>query len=189
MTKRPTTLPVFWGGLLLFLAVFGLSVLLQSPILLYIASAIPMFVVPFLPDLKLRQTLKPTADGIDIAMTDCGGDPEAEMLIVAFPPGRVHWNRKLVYVSLDRIRTVPSAVREEYTAAVTVLRHDLTFDSRHNRIGICLPNVLERLHGLPFTAGEVNRLLLRMEDVRDAIIPESMQSYTRKPNRRIDLDM
>jgi hypothetical protein len=164
---------IFYSGLLLFLITFGLSVLFQSAILLYIASAMPMLVVPFLPDLQSSQFLK-TRRNVEIVRLN-EGDPASETLVITFEPERIYWNRKYLYISLDKVESVSQLQSKEHTVAMTVLRHDLKFQHKKNRIGIYLPNLIERLGAMPYTPNEVNRLVLRMDDVRDAIMPETMR--------------
>jgi hypothetical protein len=171
--KNRKNLIIFCSGLLLFLITFGMSVLFQSAILLYIASAMPMLVVPFLPDINSYQVLRSQRHVEIVRLNE--GDPSSETLVITFDPARLYWNKKYVYIPLDKIEPVAELQSREYTVAMTVLRHDLSFQHKKNRIGIYLPNLIERLKSMPYTPNEVNRLILRMDDVRDAIMPETMR--------------
>jgi hypothetical protein len=173
MTNQKKQLIIFFSGLVLFLVVLGLSIVLQSAVLLYIASAIPMLVVPYLPDLRTNQVLK-ARRGVEVVRVG-ENNPDSEMLIVSFKPGDIYWNKRYLYISLNDMVSDSQSDLGPFTLSMTVLRHDLHFQPKKNRIGVYLPNLLERLKDMPISPNEVNRLTLRMEDVRDAIMPEPMR--------------
>src|SRR5690606_5306382 len=118
-------------SLTLFVILFGASVWLQSPILLYIASAIPIFIVPFLPDIPTSQRLQPGKQSVQVLKrTDPAGE-EAEWLVVSFQPGTIQWNRKWLVIPtkgghVDMNSQAPNGGHDsEYTASLTVLKYDL----------------------------------------------------------------
>jgi hypothetical protein len=154
-------------GLLVFAAFFISSILRESPLLLYIASAIPIFIVLFLPDIKTSQRLKPNRNGVEIVkLTGNSGEPE--WLIVTFKPGTVYWNRKSLIIPYDDAPIVQMIESDDYTAALTVLPYDLRTNQRSGRVGVSIPNLMERTAGLPFTVNEVNRLILALADFTEA---------------------
>lgn len=151
-------------ALLVFCAFFISSILLESPLLLYIASAIPIIIVPLLPDIKTKQRLRPQRKGVDIVKLN-GDSGKPEWLIVSFKPGTVLWNRKTLIISYAEARTVQTVPADEYTAALTVLQYDMRIREKSQRIGISLPNLMQRIAAMPFTVHEVNRLVIPLVDV------------------------
>ncbi|TMV50667.1 hypothetical protein FE783_08210 [Paenibacillus mesophilus] len=154
-------------GLIVFAAFFISSILRESPLLLYIASAIPIFIVFTMPDIKTSQRLKPHMKGVEIVkLTGNSGEPE--WLIVTFKPGTVYWNRKTLFIPFEEAPTVQMVNTDDYTAALTVLKYDLKIRQKSGKIGVSIPNLTERTAGMPFTVHEVNRLILSLADFTDA---------------------
>lgn len=155
-------------GLILFLALFGASIWKQSPVLLYVASAIPIFIVPFLPDIRSSQKLHPSKQSVQIVkLADTAGE-EAEWLVVSFNPGTVYWNKKWLVIPTQGMSRVDEIYTDDYTASLTVLKYDLrTKKNRSGHISIYLPNLIERTANLRYTVDEVNRLVIRMDDLDD----------------------
>lgn len=155
-------------GLLLFFVLFGTSVWKQSPILLYIASAIPIFIVPFLPDIRTAQKLQPSKQSVQIVkLTDASGE-DAEWLVVSFNPGTIYWNKKWLVIPTEGMNPVNEIHTDDYTASLTVLKYDLRTRKNHaGKISIYLPNLIQRTNGLSYTVEDVNRLMIRMEDLQE----------------------
>ncbi|MDF2669148.1 MAG: hypothetical protein K0R67_1454, partial [Paenibacillus sp.] len=85
-------------SLVIFAVLFGASVLRESPVLLYIASAIPIFIVPFLPDIPTSQKLHSGKQSTEIIKRSDPSGEEAEWLVVTFQPGTIQWNRRWLIV-------------------------------------------------------------------------------------------
>lgn len=150
-------------GLTAFAAFLGSSIVYESPLLLYIASAIPVFVVPFLPDIRRSQLLRPNRRGVEIVRLLDGGPG---WLVVTFPRGTIDWRCKTLFVPFRNVPTVETVRRDDDTALLTVLRHDLRLHRlRSGRIGIYLPNLSARTANLDFTVHEVNRLMIPLADI------------------------
>lgn len=154
-------------SLIVFALFFISSIVRESPLLLYIASAIPIFVVFFIPDIKTSQRLKPNRNGVEIVKL-IGGSGEPEWLIVTFKPGTIDWNRRQLSIPFRRAPAVESLPVDDYTAVLTVLPHDLRVRPGSGRVGVSLANLSERTVGLPFTVHEVNRLVLTLADFTEA---------------------
>jgi hypothetical protein len=151
-------------GLTAFAAFLGFSIVYESPLLLYIASAIPVFVVPFLPDIRRSQLLRPNRRGVEIVRLIGGGGPG--WLVVTFPRGTIDWRCKTLFVPFRNVPTVETVSRDDDTALLTVLRHDLRLNRlKSGRIGVCLPNLSARTANLDFTVHEVNRLIIPLADI------------------------
>lgn len=167
-------------GLAVFAAFFISSIVWESPLLLYIASAIPIFIVPFLPDLKTSQKLDPGRRGVEIVKL-AGGSGEPEWLVVSFQPGTVYWNRKTLIIPYENAPTVRMVHADDYTAALTVLQYDLRRKRKNGRIGVSLANLSERTAPMPFTIHEVNRLIIPLTDL-DVTYKPASSSAVASPN-------
>lgn len=168
---------ITFTGIFLFLLTFALSIVLESPVILYIASGIPLCIVPFIPDIKSNQVIRPGKDKDHLKMVRLVGSDKSssDLLIISFTPGYIQWNKKFLCFKLEDIPTVSSVSTDEYTAAVTVLKFDLRVEPKKgNRVGIYLPHLIERTTNLPYTINEVNRLTVCMEDIREHFIPNSI---------------
>lgn len=163
-------------GLILFAAFFISSVIWESPLLLYIASAIPIFIVPFLPDLKTRQKLKIGQRDVEIVkLADASGQPE--WLIVSFKPGTVIWSRNMLIIPFKDAPVVETVNTGEYTASITVLSYDLQLrKSKPGQVGVVLPNLAARLTSMPITVYEVNRLVIPLTDLAGSLTGSSASS-------------
>ncbi|GAA3402765.1 hypothetical protein ACFFNY_05075 [Paenibacillus hodogayensis] len=154
-------------GIVVFGAFFIASIVQESPMLLYIASAIPIFIVPFLPDFKTNQRLRSQRKGVNIVkLTGKTGEPE--WLVVSFKPGTVYWNRKKLIISYKEAPTVQTVDADDYTAALTVLNYDMSIRRKPGRIDVSLPNLSQRITGMPFTVHEVNRLVIALADFTES---------------------
>ncbi|MCP1307738.1 hypothetical protein [Paenibacillus tyrfis] len=164
-------------SVILFIGLLGLAVYYESIVYLYAASALPVAIVIFLPDLGRHQyiRMKPKA-GVRFVKQTIGGDP---VLTIAFKPGFIRWNhsRKL-YFHLNSMGNSESSGApeakaaggsESTEAALAVLPFDLSLHPRKQGwIGIDLPQLAERTRSLSYTTDEVSRLLIRMADLEEA---------------------
>ncbi|SCW43545.1 hypothetical protein SAMN04487970_10074 [Paenibacillus tianmuensis] len=164
-------------SVILFIGLLGLSVYYESIVYLHAASALPIAIVVFLPDLGRHQYIrsKPKA-GVRFVKQTIGGDP---VLTIAFKPGFIRWdqNRKL-YFHLNSMGNSESSGAPEAKAAggsgsteaaLAVLPFDLSLHPRKQGwIGIDLPQLAERTRSLSYTTDEVSRLLIRMADLEEA---------------------
>jgi hypothetical protein len=174
-------------SLVIFAVLFGASVLRESPVLLYIASAIPIFIVPFLPDIPTSQKLHSGKQSTEIIKRSDPSGEEAEWLVVTFQPGTIQWNRRWLIVPTEGISTNNQNYNDDYTASVTVLKYDLkTRKSRNGTISIKLSNLSQRITGLSYTVNEVNRLMIRMEDLQ-SIVELPVVAATAVPARSVEV--
>ncbi|MDF2670347.1 MAG: hypothetical protein K0R67_2653, partial [Paenibacillus sp.] len=112
---------------------------------------------------------------------------EAEWLVVTFKPGTIQWNRRWLIVPTEGISTNNQNYNDDYTASVTVLKYDLkTRKSRNGTISIKLSNLSQRITGLSYTVNEVNRLMIRMEDLQ-SIVELPVVAATAVPARSVEV--
>ncbi|WNR43691.1 hypothetical protein [Paenibacillus roseipurpureus] len=154
---------------LLFLTFIVLSLSFQSTIYLYIASVFPLLIVPFLPDIRSNQYIKPKSSGAVRLLTmenKDGGD--SDFLVILFEPGYVKWNGGMLFFNLaDKMKDV-YVKPDPYAATLTVLKYDLLkHRSKKNWIGISLAQLQERSEQLSYTTNEVNRLIIRITDIQE----------------------
>jgi hypothetical protein len=173
---------IFWIGLLIMISCIVLAIPTESVFLLYTASVLPVVFVPFLPDFGSNQYIKPAKQKGQVEtiriVIDAGASP---LLLIRFQPGYLRWNKKLLYFSLNDISAYPTLpIRNDLTASLSVLKHDL---KRHPRkkdwVGIRIGHLKERTRHMSYTLNEINRLVLRMEDVQEFVSPSFSSSATR----------
>src|SRR5690348_1670027 len=95
----------FLTAFVLFIVLLGLAVAYQSSRFLYAASAVPVLIVPFLPDIRTKQYLKPGKRGYPVNIFKTAGEADAELLVIEFKPGAVRWNKHLLYFQAEDVPT------------------------------------------------------------------------------------
>lgn len=164
-------------SVILFIGLLGLAVYYESIVYLYAASALPVAIVIFLPDLGRHQYIraKPKS-GVRFVKQTIGGDP---VLTITFKPGFIRWDQsRKLYFHLNSMgdseasassETKAAGGSESPEAALAVLPFDLSLHPRKQGwIGIDLPQLAERTRSLSYTTDEVSRLLIRMADLEEA---------------------
>jgi hypothetical protein len=160
---------LFWIGLVLFGLFLALSFYFESTVYLYIASVLPVLFVPFLPDYGSKQYIKPGKHKGQVEIVRISIDSAASpLLLIRFRPGYLRWNKKWLYFSIEDISSNPTLpISDDRTASLSVLQHDLRKHPRKRGwIGIRLEAVKERTRHMSFTLNEINRIVIRMEDVQ-----------------------
>lgn len=162
------------AGLILFAGLIAAAIVLQSAYLLYAATGIPILLVPFLPDFKTSQTLKPGKDGSRIRVYRTGSTEGDGFVIIEAEPGAIPWNKSRLYFPVSGLPTASGFAYYPDTASVPVLAHDLV---RHRRkkdvFGIELAHLANRFRTLSFTPDEVTRLIIRTEDLTQPTGPSA----------------
>lgn len=157
----------------IFILLIGLAVYLESSNLLYAASAVPLLIVPFLPDFQSSQyirTGKVKGDG-EVTISKTADPYGSGHIIISFPPGFVDWRKHRLYFRTDEIKPAASnEVINEIAASVPVLKFDLV---RHPRkpgwVGIQLANLAQRTQGMSYTTAEINRLVINASDMEETV--------------------
>lgn len=159
-------------SLLLFLTFIVLSLMFQSTIYLYIASVCPLLIVPFLPDIRSNQFIKPNqAKGAVRLITMENKDKaDSDFLVILFEPGYVRWKRGKLFFNMEDIMKDVYIKPDPLAATMTVLKYDLFLHRRKkNWIGISLTQLEQRTEHLSYTTNEINRLVIRMSDVNELL--------------------
>jgi hypothetical protein len=163
-------LKLFILGLLLIIICLATAFLLQSAYMLFAASVIPFLIAPFFPDLRTNQMIDPNSKSIQVYGIAGSNKDEPNYIVIEFKPGRIHWNHKLIYFSVDHITVAEPGYHTNQAAALPVLRYDLVLRKGRKRwIGIYLRHLVERSSSFSFTINEVNRLVISMQDVKDLL--------------------
>ncbi|TXK85293.1 hypothetical protein [Paenibacillus sp. N3.4] len=158
---------------LLFLIFIVLSLLFQSTTYLYVASVCPLLIVPFLPDIRTSQFIKPNqAKGaVRLIKMENADAADSDLLVILFDPGYVNWNRAKLYFHLDDIMKDVYVKPDPFAATMTVLKFDLLLDrSKKNWIGISLAQLEQRTEQLSYTTNEINRLVISMSDLSELLL-------------------
>jgi len=173
-----------FAGILIFAVLIGLAFRYQSAYFLYAASIVPLVTVPFLPDIRTAQYLRAgkRSPSLRFYRTGEAAGTDPGLIIVEFAPGDILWNKHTVYFSLQDIAEARADSAEKKVAAtLSVLKYDLV---RHRRrkgwVGVRLAPLKERTAGLSFTLREVNRLAIRIEDIRELARPKTPAVRERK---------
>jgi hypothetical protein len=83
----------------LFIVLLGAAIFYQSSNFLYAASAVPILIVMFLPDIKSSQYIKPSRDK-RVLFVNSGGVDGPELFSIVFEQGYLNWRKKLVFFPL-----------------------------------------------------------------------------------------
>jgi hypothetical protein len=157
---------LLFGSIIVFALLLGLSVYFESTKLIFVASAFPILIVAFLPDIKTSQYIRLSKSGQDVTITRTPA--ESGLIVISFSNRSLSWKKRTLYFHIEDIRNAPivQAAPEEAAASIPVLKFDLLTHSRRKAwIGIQLNNLAERTEGMSFTTDEVNRLVLQLSDV------------------------
>jgi hypothetical protein len=162
---------LFWIGLAVFGLFLALSVAYESIIYLYIASIWPMLLVPLLPDFGSNQYIKPRKKQGQVEILRTTGD--SALLMLRFHPGYVRWNKKWLYFSVADVSAYPTLpIPADQTASLSVLQHDLKAHARKKGwVGIRIDNLKQRTQHLSYTVNEINRIVVRIEDIQELLSP------------------
>lgn len=157
---------------ILFLTFIVLSLVFQSTTYLYIASVGPLLIVPFIPDIRSGQYIKPNqAKGAVRLITMENKDKSgSDFLVILFEQGFVKWDRKQLYFNLDDVMKDVYIKPDPFAATMTVLKYDLSLDrSKKGWVGISLPQLQQRISQLSYTTNEINRIVIQMSDVHELL--------------------
>jgi hypothetical protein len=157
----------------LFVVLLGAAIFYQSSNFLYAASAVPILIVIFIPDIKSRQYIKPGRSK-QVSLFKSGGADGPELLSISFELGYLNWKKKVVYFAAASAFDAPteanaeSVASSDIAASLSVLKYDLISSRHRNKwIGIKLDNLRQRSTSLNFSVDAVNRLVIHMDDIRE----------------------
>lgn len=154
-------------GLIIIALLIGSAILLESAYLLYAATAIPILMVPFIPDIRTKQTVNAGKPSAPIRLFRTSAQPGEGFLIIETDPGALDWSQPRLYINTDRLPLLPQGLQHTQAASMTILQYDLVQHPRKkNLFAIELQNVIDRLQNQSYTTEEITRLVIRMEDLK-----------------------
>ncbi|WP_201317997.1 hypothetical protein [Paenibacillus sp. EPM92] len=173
MHKMKTWL--FAASLVAFAVLLGLAIYYESTVYLYAASALPILIVIWLPDIERHQYIRPKhRKRVSLRIHSGGVNGK---VTISFDPGFVRWRKAgKLYFHLDSLKReeAPETNMKPGKAAdagLPVLSYDLSaHPSKPGWIGIDLKQLAERTAGLSVTTDEVTRLTIRLGDLEEMAV-------------------
>jgi hypothetical protein len=159
-------------SVLLFLIFIVLAIKLESTAYLYVASVLPIVIVPFLPDLRSNQYIRTDKPNQPVRLIKLRSTEESTgaLFVIAFAPGYVNWHKNHLYFNFEEAVTYAALLPEDYIVSMPVLKYDL---KRHRRkknwVGISLPQLKQRMKQHSYTNKEINRFVIQMEDLNEVL--------------------
>lgn len=163
-------------GLLIFALLIAAAIVLQNAYLLYAATAVPILLVPFIPDIPSSQTLKPGRKSETVRLYRTSGQEGTGFLIIEAAPGGIRWNKRTLYFPVEGlpVRSGSGVAGTDGAAGLPVLQYDLIRHKRKKHLhGIQLDHLKDRIRTLSYTTDEVTRLIIRMEDLSETGTPRN----------------
>lgn len=159
---------IAWGGVIVFLLLIALAIVFESAYTLYVASILPIIVVPFIPDIPANQWLTTSnkKSGFRIYRTTPNAGDLSGLVVIECNKGAIRWKRNKLYFSMEGL---PVEHLDESSRATTlpVLAYDLLpHRRRKNSYGINLQYLCQRMATLAIEPNQVTRLIIRMEDLQ-----------------------
>jgi hypothetical protein len=166
---KKSSLKYFSIGVLCIVICISLAYVLQSAYLLYAASILPFFILPFLPDFATDQKIFPLKKDKSIQVYGVtASDQTPSYVVIEFKPGRIQWSKKILYFSADHVAVAPTKSLKQDAVALPVLKYDLILKKgKYRWVGIQLNHLIERSGTFPFRMKEVNRLVISIQDIKD----------------------
>jgi hypothetical protein len=159
-------------SVLLFLIFIVLAIKLESTAFLYMASVLPLIIVPLLPDLRSSQYIRTDKPNQPVRLIKLRSSEEltGALFLIAFEPGYVQWHKNHLYFNFEDAVTYAALLPEDYIVTMPVLKYDLKRHPRKkNWVGISLPQLKQRMKQLSYTTKEINRFVIQMEDLNETL--------------------
>ncbi|WP_159885042.1 hypothetical protein [Paenibacillus puerhi] len=171
MRKKNSWFLALW--IVSFAVFLACSILFESPVCLYVASAMPILIVIWLPDREPNQYIRARhLKHVHLRTHDSG---ETGRLTISFNPGFIRWKQagKLYFHldSLSREETAEAAADQPPQASLSILPYDLTpHPSKPGWVGIDLDQVAARTTSLSITTDEVARFIIPLRDLEEIAV-------------------
>ncbi|MEK8132159.1 hypothetical protein WMW72_30100 [Paenibacillus filicis] len=173
MSKMKIWLLVLW--ITLFAVFLGCSILFESPVCLYVASALPILIVLWLPNPEQNQYIRRRhLKKVQLLTRNSG---ENGLLTITFTPGFVRWKRGAkLYFHLDTLsREEPVEAgepgEESPHTSLSILPFDLLPHPRKSGwVGIDLDQVAARTSSLAIATSQVARFVVPLQALEQAAI-------------------
>jgi hypothetical protein len=180
-----SSIKYFAIGLFLIVFCIVLAFYIQSAYLLFTASILPVLILPFLPDIRTKQTIEPLKNNKSIQVYGVTADDNqtAKYVVIEFKPGKIHWSKQILYFSADHVALAPTTSLKQDAAALPIHKSDLVLKKgKYRWVGIRLNNLDERASSFPFKLSKVNRLVISIQDIQD-LFQEKNHSRKRTVNK------
>jgi hypothetical protein len=159
-------------SVLLFLIFIVLAIKLESTAYLYLASVLPLVIVPFLPDIRSSQYIRTDKPNQPVRLIKLRSSDESTgaLFVIAFAPGYVNWHKNQLYFNFEDAVTYAALLPEDDIVTMSVLKYDLKRHPRKkNWVGISLPQLKQRMKQLSYTTKEINRIVIQMKDLNEVL--------------------
>lgn len=160
---------IVFGGILLITILIIMAFNQQNAYLLFIASVMPLLIVPFLPDIRTNQWVSSTDKNRSVQIFKLSSRPDTpvKFVVIQFNPGTINWRKHLLCFSILDLPTVTQAnFNPSAAATLSVLKHDLVAYKKHS-VGIDLKYLASRSTGFSYTLDEVERLLIPIQEIQE----------------------
>jgi hypothetical protein len=179
-----SSIKYFAIGLFLIVVCIVLAFYIQSAYLLFTASILPILILPFLPDIRTKQTIEPLKNNKSIQVYGVTDDNQkAKYVVIEFKPGKIHWSKQILYFSADHVALAPTTSLKQDAAALPIHKSDLMLKKgKYRWVGIRLNSLAERVSSFPFKLNKVNRLVISIQDIQE-LFQEKKHSRKRTVNK------
>lgn len=185
---RKSSLTYFILGLLAIAICLLLAYVLQSAYLLFAASVLPLLILPYLPDFSSNQQIEPSKPNKLLQVYGVTSeDNQPTYVVIDFKPGKVHWNKKILYFSADHVALEAITGLRQSAIALPIYKSDLVIKKgKHRWVGIKLKNMSARSNSFSFSLNKVNRLVIPIKDIKELFI-EAAPANKRTINKAREL--
>lgn len=166
---KKTSFKYFAIGILAIAICLGVAFAIQSAYLLFVASLLPLIILPFLPDIRSNQQIEPLAKNKAIQVYGVTSDEnQASYVVIEFKPGKVLWNKTTLFFSADHVAVAPLAGLKQNAIALPIYKNDLVIKKgKYRWVGIKLKSMTERSKNFSFKLNQVNRLVISIQDIKE----------------------
>ncbi|MEX2460513.1 MAG: hypothetical protein WD469_04320 [Paenibacillaceae bacterium] len=166
---KKSSFKYFALGVLAIALLLGLAYVIQSAYLLFAASVLPLFILPFLPDFRSNQQIDPISKNTSIQVYGVSSeDNKPSYVVIEFKPGKVLWSKQTLYFSADHVAVAPTVTLKSNAIALPIYKNDLVIKkSKYRWVGIKLKDMTERSNSFSFKLNQVNRLVISIQDIQE----------------------
>jgi hypothetical protein len=122
-----------------------------------------------LPDIRSNQQIDPLTKNKSIQVFGVTTDEnQPSYVVIEFKPGKVLWNKQMLYFSADHVAIAPTAGLKPNAIALPIYKNDLVIKKgKYRWVGIKLKHMAERSSSFSFKLKQVNRLVISIQDIKE----------------------